>query len=113
MVRNELHASLQESAGSTPDRRPVRTCVGCKKRSPAADLLRVVILQSDDETHSPENVVVPDVDHTLPGRGAWLHTDRQCLDNAERRRAFGRALRVSGPVDSSAVTAFVEGVAAE
>ncbi|WP_434440201.1 YlxR family protein [Lentzea sp. E54] len=43
--------------------------------------------------------VVPDVRKRLPGRGAWLHFDLECLRNAERRRAFSRALRVQGALD--------------
>ncbi|MBB5743879.1 putative RNA-binding protein YlxR (DUF448 family) [Microbacterium ginsengiterrae] len=31
----------------------------------------------------------------MPGRGAWIHPTQECLDNAIRRRAFARALRVS------------------
>lgn len=34
------------------------------------------------------------VGRVLPGRGAWLHP--ACLDVALKRRAFSRALRVSG-----------------
>lgn len=113
MVRNDLHASSDESTGSTRVRQPVRTCVGCKERGPAADLLRIVVRQSEGEAESSESAVVPDLDHKLPGRGAWLHPDRKCLENAERRRAFGRALRVPGAVDASAVVAFIEGVAEE
>nr|WP_176224892.1 YlxR family protein [Rhodococcus sp. 1168] len=106
MVRNELSALSHESTGSAAVRQPVRTCVGCKERAPAAGLLRVVVRDRD----STESVIVPDVDHRLPGRGAWLHLDPRCLENAERRRAFGRALRVSGSTDSSAVVSFLEGV---
>ena len=47
--------------------------------------------------------VVPDPRRRLPGRGAWLHPDEGCLLAAERRRAFGRALRVSEPLDTSRV----------
>ncbi|WP_419503931.1 YlxR family protein [Lentzea aerocolonigenes] len=43
--------------------------------------------------------VVPDLRRRLPGRGAWLHFDLECLRNAERRRAFSRALRVQGALD--------------
>jgi len=39
----------------------------------------------------------------LPGRGAWLHPDRQCLDAAIRRRAFARALRITGSPDITSV----------
>jgi predicted RNA-binding protein YlxR (DUF448 family) len=38
--------------------------------------------------------VVPDPRRRLPGRGAWIHPDRGCLQLAERRRAIGRALRL-------------------
>ena len=45
----------------------------------------------------------------LPGRGAWLHPNQQCLRAAIRRRAFGRALRITGSPD---VTAAVEHITA-
>jgi predicted RNA-binding protein YlxR (DUF448 family) len=51
--------------------------------------------------------VVPDPRHRLPGRGAHLHPVPECLDLAERRRAFPRALRRSGPVEIGAVREFV------
>jgi predicted RNA-binding protein YlxR (DUF448 family) len=54
-----------------------------------------------------EIVVVPDPHHRLAGRGAWLHPDPSCLELAERRRAFPRALRRAGPLDSCAVREFV------
>ena len=38
----------------------------------------------------------------LPGRGAWLCRDSAaCVESAQKRRAFERALR--GPVDAGAV----------
>lgn len=84
----------------------IRTCVGCRKRAVAAELLRVVI---DDtrgehgEVHTGVHVVVPDPARRLPGRGASLHPDPACFALAERRRAFGRALRVAGVLDTDAV----------
>jgi hypothetical protein len=51
--------------------------------------------------------VVPDPRRRHAGRGAWVHPDRACLDLAERRRAFARALRRSGPLDLSALREFV------
>jgi len=53
-------------------------------------------------------VVVPDPRTRLPGRGAWLHPDPECLDQAVRRRAVARALRVQAPVDLSAVASHLE-----
>lgn len=84
-------------------REPVRMCVGCRERAAKSDLLRVVAVGSDG--HS---AVVPDVRGQLPGRGAWLHLDRGCLELAERRRALPRALRVGGPLDTDALRRHVE-----
>ncbi|MGW1677917.1 YlxR family protein [Saccharopolyspora sp. NPDC002376] len=80
-------------------RGPVRTCVGCRTRTSPVELLRVVAAVDGDS--SP--VVVPDPRRRRPGRGAWLHPDPACLRLAERRRAFPRALRVRGSLDTSAV----------
>ena len=33
------------------------------------------------------------VGRTLPGRGAWLHRSRECLEMALQKGAFSRALR--------------------
>ena len=38
-----------------------------------------------------------------PGRGSWLHPSPDCLDLALRRRAFARALRLAGPLDTTAL----------
>jgi predicted RNA-binding protein YlxR (DUF448 family) len=54
--------------------------------------------------------LTPDLRRCLPGRGAWLHPTGDCLEQALRRRAFGRALRVSAAPDPAAVTAYVEGL---
>lgn len=66
--------------------------MGCRTKCPAAALLRVVAV---------DGVLTPDPRRRLAGRGAWLHLDRACLDTAERRRAFGRALRRSGDLDGT------------
>ncbi|MFD0541523.1 YlxR family protein [Actinomadura luteofluorescens] len=47
-----------------------------------------------------EGVIVPDPRGRLPGRGAHLHPDPECLALAERRRAFPRAFRLPGPLDA-------------
>jgi len=72
----------------------VRTCVGCRQRAITSELLRVVVVDGN---------LVPDQRRRLPGRGASVHPDLACLDLADRRRAFSRALRVTGPLDSTAV----------
>ncbi|MET8426624.1 YlxR family protein [Nocardia sp. NPDC059091] len=84
---------------------PVRTCIGCRRRELAADLMRVV---AQGSASGQDVVVIPDPRHRLPGRGAWLHPSSACLSQAVRRRAFGRALRVSGHLDISALEHYVE-----
>ncbi|MFN8076966.1 MAG: YlxR family protein [Kineosporiaceae bacterium] len=71
---------------------PVRTCVGCRERASRSDLLRVVAAEVDGVWS-----VLPDPRRRLPGRGASLHPRPRCLELAERRRAFPRALRHVGP----------------
>ncbi|MGW4112163.1 YlxR family protein [Actinosynnema sp. NPDC004786] len=55
-----------------------------------------------------DGAVVPDTRRRLPGRGAWLHPDPDCLRNAEKRRAFPRAFRVQGPLDVERVRGHLE-----
>ena len=87
-------------------RSPMRTCVGCRVRASKSDLLRVVAVENG--TGPPVAVLTPDRDGRLPGRGAYLHLDLRCLDLAERRRVFPRALRLSGSLDSSVLRRWVE-----
>jgi len=44
--------------------------------------------------------LVADEKAVLPGRGAWVHRMDACVQAALRRRAFGRALRVSSDLDT-------------
>ncbi|KQR11090.1 YlxR family protein [Cellulomonas sp. Leaf334] len=81
---------------------PLRTCVGCRATGPRSALLRVVAV-----TEGSVELVV-DVARRMPGRGAWLHPDPGCLEKAERRRAFGRALRVAGQPGTDAVHRHLE-----
>jgi len=67
-------------------------------------LLRVVVVT--DAAGFPAMVV--DEGRSMPGRGAWLHPDPGCLETAERRRAFGRALRNAALLDVSDVRRHVE-----
>jgi uncharacterized protein len=78
---------------------PERTCVGCRERAAKTDLLRIVVIGGE---------CVPDDRGTLPGRGAYVHPALVCLDLAVRRRAFPRAFRVRGPLDTAEVRRYVE-----
>ena len=74
---------------ATHPRVPERTCIGCRRKTAPAGLVRVA--------RRPDGALA--VGRTEPGRGAWLCAGSvACFDAAVRRRAFGRALRadVSG-----------------
>ena len=73
--------------------------MGCRSRAAKIDLLRVVAVSGS---------LVVDRLGRLPGRGAYVHPDQACVDLAERRKAFQRALRRAGIVDLSPLKAFVE-----
>jgi predicted RNA-binding protein YlxR (DUF448 family) len=65
----------------------------------AVELLRVVAISAGDG----QSAVTIDRSGSRAGRGAWLHPDDRCLQAAVRRRAFVRALRITGSPDISAV----------
>ncbi|WP_346269638.1 YlxR family protein [Pseudonocardia sp.] len=73
--------------------------MGCRSRELATGLLRVVAV---------DGTLVPDPRRRLPGRGAWLHPVPECLDRAERRSAFPRALRVPGRLDTAPIRRFLQ-----
>jgi predicted RNA-binding protein YlxR (DUF448 family) len=107
VIQRETSASAHQRTDG-----PVRTCVGCRKRELAVELLRVVAVS----TGNGEYALIVDAAGNLPGRGAWLHPNLQCLRAAIRRRAFGRALRITGSPDTSAAVEHVtalEGPATE
>ena len=78
---------------------PERTCVGCRRRDRAGNLVRVA------RNHDGRLVV----SRVAPGRGAWLCRDPRtedpkvsCLEAAVRRNAFSRAYRGEVPPDAQA-----------
>ncbi|MGI8678520.1 MAG: YlxR family protein [Jatrophihabitans sp.] len=87
---------------------PIRSCIGCRQRRTAAELLRIVAMPAAPGGAVPSALpVVPDPRRRMPGRGAWLHPGAECVDLAQRRRAFARALRVSGQIDPAPVREYV------
>jgi hypothetical protein len=60
---------------------------------------------SADGAATDDAVAELDLRRRRPGRGAWLHPSPDCLDLALRRRALPRALRVTGPLDTSGLAA--------
>ena len=61
---------------------PVRTCVGCGRKAPQAELLRFV---ARDGRLTPGR--------REPGRGAYTCRRLACFERAAAQRAFARVLR--------------------
>ncbi|GAA0615702.1 YlxR family protein [Kribbella sandramycini] len=75
-----------------------RTCIGCRKRCSPADLLRMTV---------SGGLVLPDPEHRAPGRGAHLHPTTECFELAVRRKAFPRAFRAQGPLETTGLREYV------
>ena len=82
--------------------------MGCRTRATQSALLRVVAAGVGDQPPR----LTPDPDRRLPGRGASVHLDPRCVDLADKRRAFPRALRLPGPLDAGPVREAVEDLGA-
>ena len=78
-------------------------CIGCRERAAKSELVRVTA--GSDADGRP--AVVPDPAATRPGRGAHLHPTIACYDLAVRRKAFGRALRVTTGLDGAPVATYL------
>lgn len=72
---------------------PERRCIVTGVVQPKETLLRFVV--------GPGDVIVPDVDCRLPGRGIWLSPRRDVVNTAVVKRVFSKAARraVSAPPD--------------
>lgn len=64
---------------------PNRRCIATVQVLPKEQLLRFVV--------GPDNVVVPDVEGRLPGRGIWLSPRRDVVNTAVAKRLFAKAAR--------------------
>ena len=72
---------------------PERLCIATRAVRPVAEMIRFVA--------GPDGIVVPDLKRRLPGRGVWVTARRRLVEEAVRRRAFGRGLKgdVKAPAD--------------
>ncbi len=68
--------------------KPVRLCIGCRTRAKTNKLVRIAY-----EIAGESRSLVIDERSVLPGRGAWVHHNPECLSRALQRRAFPRAFR--------------------
>src|ERR671933_1690218 len=72
--------------GPRPRHVPQRTCVACRQVAGKRTLVRIV--------RTPEGRVEVDPTGKKNGRGAYLHADPACWDQAFRRRALQQALKI-------------------
>ena len=66
----------------------IRTCAGCGRKAPQAELLRFV---------ARDGAVAPSPKG--PGRGAYTCRRLACFERAAARRAFNRTLKTTVQVD--------------
>lgn len=76
--------------GKAPGYAPTRTCVGCRQRCAAPELVRLALVEGRVRV-----VLSGDPVRGKAGRGAWIHARPECIKKAVTSRAFGRAFRAS------------------
>jgi predicted RNA-binding protein YlxR (DUF448 family) len=64
-----------------------RSCIACRRLENWTDLIRTVLL---------DNEIKVDLNHRMPGRGAWLHS--KCFQMALERKAFNRSFKYEGEI---------------
>jgi predicted RNA-binding protein YlxR (DUF448 family) len=74
---------------------PQRTCVACRSTEAKRGLVRVV--------RTPEGRVELDSTGKTNGRGAYVHDQRTCWEQALKKHQLGRALKVSVPSSDLAI----------
>ena len=76
-----------------PRHEPERTCIVTREANSPAGLIRFVL--------GPDNQVVPDLKHKLPGRGAWVTARFDKVEEAAKRRLFSRAFKTEAKAPES------------
>ena len=94
---------------------PIRSCVGCRRRRPQAELIRIV--RCPDGTASVDSGTLEAVTPgrraaRVPGRGAYVCRDEHCADKAAKSGALSRALRLEGSITREVVAQLKHGIAA-
>ena len=64
---------------------PIRQCLGCRKHLPKNELIRAV--------KSPEGEVSLDYTGKMPGRGAYICNNTDCIKKAVKSNALARVFK--------------------
>ena len=70
---------------------PMRQCLGCREMKPKRELIRAV--------KSPDGEVSLDFKGKMPGRGAYLCPNEECLKKAMKSKALERAFSKKIPAE--------------
>lgn len=74
---------------------PLRTCLGCRARRGQSEMTRLALVATENGP-----AVRWDRERIFGGRGGWLCAgSSKCLARALKKRAFGRAFKVTEPLD--------------
>ena len=94
----------KKTGGPRPKHVPVRMCIACRRTDAKRGLIRLV--------RDAEGRVAIDATGKRAGRGAYLCHDPKCWEQALKRRALERALRVEElhPDDRVALETFAGGL---
>ena len=68
---------------------PQRQCMGCRERKAKREMIRVV--------RGTDGTVSLDFGGKVPGRGAYICPDPECLKKAIRAKSLDRSLEVTIP----------------
>lgn len=68
---------------------PLRQCVGCREMKPKRELLRII--------RTTEQELLLDTTGKKSGRGAYICPNRECLNQAVRRKGIERSLGAALP----------------
>ena len=74
-----------------PKKTPMRRCVGCMEMKEKTSLVRVV--------KNKEGEISLDLTGKMPGRGAYLCKNEECLKKARKARRLERELSMAVPAE--------------
>ena len=72
-----------------PKKTPLRRCLGCMEMKPKQELIRVV--------KNKEGDISLDLTGKMPGRGAYIYRNIDCLKAARKAHRFDREFKLTIP----------------